>query len=156
MPILKHLIRKGFKRNIHVTSPRLVVADLKRGYAVRLSTYLPLPNHIWPCANYLRGLLGGRTPPQCGKWQCRCASTDSRPTEDNGRREAACASSLHSPFRLSRCNPTAQNHPSAVSGCTESAGDTSLAEREVDRKESRPDADGEPMGSVFAVQEAAE
>ncbi|KAE9377225.1 hypothetical protein N431DRAFT_542608 [Stipitochalara longipes BDJ] len=33
VPLLKHLIRKGFKKNIHVTSPRLAVQELKRGYA---------------------------------------------------------------------------------------------------------------------------
>ncbi|KAH8784137.1 hypothetical protein F5882DRAFT_356628 [Hyaloscypha sp. PMI_1271] len=33
VPLLKHLIRKGFKKNIHVTSSRLAVQELKRGYA---------------------------------------------------------------------------------------------------------------------------
>ncbi|PMD48249.1 hypothetical protein L207DRAFT_559943 [Hyaloscypha variabilis F] len=33
VPLLKHLIRKGFKKNIHIISPRLAVQELKRGYA---------------------------------------------------------------------------------------------------------------------------
>jgi hypothetical protein len=47
VPLLKHLIRKGFKKNIHVTSSRLAVQELKRGYAVRLPPYSPssLPPH---------------------------------------------------------------------------------------------------------------
>ena len=41
VPLLKHLIRKGFKKNIHVTSSRSAVQELKRGYAVHLPPHSP-------------------------------------------------------------------------------------------------------------------